>query len=173
MRSRPERSLRTRPARSSARRCLVTACRDTLDPSVSRTIDCGPPSQSRTTICRRVASPSAANSGAASASRIAAALRRRLDALPPITLPPSSPAPDLARLLFEVFADELRLFLPAALVGRERLGASLERDPVEARLDDAQQGSTRVIAQLEDDAGSGLARVVDSGLHRIRVPAKA
>src|SRR5436305_1303720 len=60
MLSRPRALLRTRPASSITRRCLVTACRVIGSPPASLEIDSGPPSQRRETRRRRVSSPSAA-----------------------------------------------------------------------------------------------------------------
>jgi hypothetical protein len=56
---------------------LVIAWRETLDPSVRRTIDSGPASHSRATMCKRVSSPSAENMGAASEAPAEAEARDR------------------------------------------------------------------------------------------------
>src|SRR6266516_1925684 len=63
-RSRPRRAWRTSPTSPSAWRWRVIACRVTPVPSLRRVIDSGPPAR-RPSRRSRVASPSAANSGAA------------------------------------------------------------------------------------------------------------
>src|SRR5690242_3878849 len=55
---------RTRPARCSTCRCLVTACRVIARPDVNSEMDRGPRSESRATNARRVGSPKAAKTGA-------------------------------------------------------------------------------------------------------------
>ena len=62
-RSRPAATLRARPAPASTRRCLVTACRVTSVPSVSRAIERGPSAPSRATRRRRVRSPERGEDG--------------------------------------------------------------------------------------------------------------
>src|SRR5205807_329211 len=58
--SRPCHALRTRPASSRTRRCLVIACRVTRAPCVSPAIESRPRSPRRLTMRSRVSSPSAA-----------------------------------------------------------------------------------------------------------------
>src|SRR5665213_2837177 len=60
----------------SAVRCLLTAWRVTLAPSLRRAIDSGPSAPRRATRPRRVGSPSAANTGAARAGAGPAVLAR-------------------------------------------------------------------------------------------------
>jgi hypothetical protein len=55
------------------------AWRETEAPSVRLEIEAGPPSESRPTIRSRVGSPSAANTGALSASRASADRRALMD----------------------------------------------------------------------------------------------
>lgn len=86
IRWRPSRLLRTSPACASACRCLVIAWRETFAPSVRRTIGWGPLAHSRATRFNRVSSPSAANTGAASASFGAAEGRDRDMASKPLSL---------------------------------------------------------------------------------------
>src|SRR2546427_382909 len=64
-RSRPRRAWRTSPTSPSAWRWRVIACRVTPVPSLRRVIDSGPPADRRPSRRSRVASPNAANSGAA------------------------------------------------------------------------------------------------------------
>src|SRR5438034_299710 len=111
--SRPRRSPATKPASASTRRCLVMACRETADFTLIRAIDSGPLVDSRISSCSRVASPSAANSGAASCARRAAS--------------------------GDMGGDVAELFGPAALVHAERLVLAFRRQLVEAGLDDGQQ----------------------------------
>src|SRR6266550_2244061 len=63
--SRPRRALCTSPTRPRAWRWRVIACRVTPVPSLRRVIDSGPPADRRPSRRSLVASPSAANSGAA------------------------------------------------------------------------------------------------------------
>src|SRR5262249_56648334 len=98
------------------RRCFVTACRVTSVPAVSRVIESGPSALSRATRRRRVSSPRAAKSGAASASAVA-----RLPAL----------------ALAKVLRDVPDLAGPALRVHPVGLRAPSHRDAVEARFDDA------------------------------------
>src|SRR6266700_1882135 len=106
-----------RPAPASTSRCLVTAWRDTRDLAPRRAIEPGPSVDRRNRRPRRVSSPSAANSGAASRTAVAA----------------SGVTSDL-----DMFAHVLELFLPAAFVHAERLGAAVRGHAVEAGLDDMQ-----------------------------------
>src|SRR5260370_21660450 len=64
MLSRPRRTSETSPAEASTFRCLVTACRVTGDPAVSRVIERGPSELSLATNASLVSSPSAAKIGA-------------------------------------------------------------------------------------------------------------
>src|SRR5262245_7858380 len=107
--SRPRRVLRTRPASASTRRCLVIAWRDTADFALSCVIDPGPPDDNRRISPRRVSSPRAAKSGAASRTG------------------------DLAEALgLDMAANVLHLLSPALLVHAEGFGATSERHTVEA-----------------------------------------
>src|SRR5205823_4048935 len=98
---------------------------------------------------RRVGSPSAAKTGAASASLRTATLRPR----------------DIAR-------DVLGLLGPPLLVHAERLTAARERNAVEPRLDDGELGRAVLLFQAEFDERRGLGRIVDLRINRVRVPAK-
>src|SRR6476659_7595149 len=117
MRSRPCRVARTRPTSPMARRCLVTACRVTPDPSLKFEIESGPSALRRATSFTRVASPSAAKIGAASASLSAAELRPR-----------------------DIALDVLDLAGPAVVVHAERFGAARQRNLVESGLGDGERG---------------------------------
>src|SRR5262245_27837935 len=150
MRSRPARLWTTRPAPASACRCLVTAWRVTPLPSLSRVIDSGPSTQSRATSASRVGSPSAANTGALSASFAATALR----------------------LLRDIALDVLHLLLPPALVHAEGFRATGERDAIEARLDDAEHRAAGLLFELELDERRRLRRVIDVRFDGARMPAE-
>src|SRR5262249_46503260 len=158
MRSRPSRWLCTSPAAASAWRCLVTACRVIRVPLVSLVIERGPASPSRVTMRSRVASPSAAKTGASSSSLTA----RDRD----IT---SSHRGGVGHLT-EILVDELRLNPPALRVGIEGFGAAVERNLIEARLRDRQHRAPRSLFELEDNECRRLLRVVDVRIDRIGMP---
>src|SRR5579872_6074190 len=85
---------------------------------------------------RRVESPIAANTGAASVEPEAIAL--------------------LAR---DIALDVFRLLGPAAVVAQEGVRAPVDRDAVEARFDDSQDGAPVRIFQTELDKGHRLSGV--------------
>src|SRR3954447_24314001 len=139
------------PASARARRCLVMAWRVTSVPSLKRTIESGPSLHKRETSLRRVSSPSAANSGAASLSFSA-----------------ELPLADMA-------ADILELRRPAGVVVAEGLGAAFGRQAREARFDDGEQRTSpaRRFFQAELDqrhrfCGVVLVRVDGVGAPAIR-----
>src|ERR1700733_8508418 len=101
--------LRTIPAFSSTRRCLVIAWRVTFEPSASCEIDRRSPAQSLASSDNLVSSPRAAKTGAC--ARCAAT---RLPALPDMAL------------------DVLHLLGPAPIVHAEGFRAPAARDLVEA-----------------------------------------
>src|SRR5262245_34232431 len=146
--SRPRRLPRTRPALDSTSRCFLTAWRETGDRSLRREIDSGPLEASRTRSRRRVSSPSAANSGAAS-----------------LTCPVVGLAGDMA-------PDVLHLDRPAFGVHAERLVAATCGQPVEAGLDDGELRAFRRLLEPELDERRRLLRVVDLDVDRGRVPAE-
>src|SRR5262249_45437388 len=122
-------------------------CRVPAEPAVSRVIDSGPPAESRATSPRRVASPSAANTEAASGAGRACAL------------------------VLDIPADVLRLHAPPHVVHPVRLGTARDRDTLEAGLDDRQQCSALGVREAELDQRGGLTRVVDGRVDCIRPPA--
>src|SRR6266446_10657410 len=154
--SRPTRAPRTRPAPASTCRCFVTAWRVTPAPAVRRAIDIGPPVHSRATRPRRVWSPSAAKTGAAPAS--SAAWGRS---------PPSS---SLARRR-DILLARLHLKGPALPVHSICLGPARQRDLIEPGLYHGEHGAAGSVRELKDHEGGGLDRIVDAGLHGVRVPA--
>src|SRR6266700_6515543 len=119
-----------RPAPASTSRCLVTAWRDTRALAPRRAIEPGPSVDRRNKRARRVSSPSAANSGAASRTAAGA----------------SGATSDL-----DMFAHVVELFLPAAFVHAERLVASVRRDELEAGLDDVQARAAALFLQAKLD----------------------
>src|SRR6516162_3010574 len=152
--SRPLRTLRTTPAPSNTRRCLVTAWRVSSVPRVRREIDCGLPSLSLASTDSRVSSPSAANTDA----RVFSA---------PARAPPEDA---LSRGLLDMPFDVLHLHSPAAFIHPERLVAAFRRDLVEARFDNLQQGSGRGLFERELDQGRRLPGVVLALIDRVRMP---
>src|SRR4051812_23652711 len=124
------------------------AWRDTSDFALSCVIDPGPPDESLTIRRKRVSSPRAAKSGAASRTRGAA-----------------------ATLLLDILADVLDLRRPPAAVHLERLRAAPLGDLVESGLDDGELRAIRGILEVELDERGGLLRIVDVGIHCARVPA--
>src|SRR5580765_1668565 len=143
--SRPSLVSRTRPTFPSACRCRVIAWRVIPLPSLKRVIESGPSVDRRRTRLSRVASPSAANTGAA------------WRAAPPRL-------PDITRQL-------LGLASPSRLVHPERFSPSRAGEPVEAGLSDRHRGTTRRLFQPEFDQGGRLRRVIDLGIHRVGMPA--
>src|SRR5438876_6428745 len=131
-RSRPRRAWRTSPTSPSAWRWRVTACRVTPVPSLRRVIESGPPAR-RPSRPSRVASPNAANSGTASGSRRAAALRLRDIPLEVLDLPG-----------------------PPVVVHAERLGTTGQRDAIESGLDDRERGAALCVLEMELDQRRGL-----------------
>src|SRR6185312_10752639 len=117
-RSRPWRKSCTRPASASTCKCLVTAWRVMVVPAVSCAIDSAPPAHSATTSRSRVASPSAANTGALADN--AAALRRERS------------------VRGDIFLDVAHLHGPATGVGAQCGVAARGRQPVEAGLGESQ-----------------------------------
>jgi hypothetical protein len=102
----------TIPALSNTRRCLVIACRVSLEPCVSREIEYGRRSQSLATNDKRVASPKAANTSAC-VGRFAA---------------------KLLWLLRDIVLDVLHLFSPAAIVSAECFKPAIIGKLIEAGL---------------------------------------
>src|SRR5437870_10450588 len=143
--------LRTSPAFSMTRRCLVIAWRVMAKPAVSCAIDMGPSRHSRTTRRSRVPSPSAANTGADAASFAFVLERRRLR---------------------KVLLDERHHDRPALLVRRERLRAAFQRDAIEARFADGQHDAAGDLLEDELDQGGRLGRIVHTALDRERMPAE-
>src|SRR5262249_40343291 len=152
--SRPLRTLRTTPAPSNTRRCLVTAWRVRSVPSVRREIDCGSPALSRASTDSRVASPSAANTNARAFSALARA----------------PPEDALSRRLPDMLFDILHLHSPAGVVHAQCLVAAFCRDSVEARFDHAQQGPGRGLLQRKLDQCRLLAGIVVALVLRVGMP---
>src|SRR5208282_5077540 len=113
--------LRTIPTRSSTRRCLVMACRVSVDPLVSCEMEQGCPSMSFATKASRVSSPSAANTSAWVFCLVDLLLRR----------------------LCDIFLDVLHLLGPAALVPSERFEAAVAGEFVKAGLRNHKQRTCR------------------------------
>src|ERR1044071_2279341 len=128
-------------------RCFVMACRVTPVPSLSCVIDSGPLAHSLATNVRRVVSPRAAKTGAASLN-LAAELRPR-------------------DMTFDVF----ELLRPAALVPFESVGAALQRNASKARFDDCKQSAFRLVFQPELDQRHRFLRVILVGINGMRMPA--
>src|SRR5262249_2349310 len=145
--SRPARTLRTTPAASSTRRCLVTAWRVNRVPAVRRTIDCGVPRLSRSRTESRVASPSAANISARAFNAVET----------------------LARMN-KMFRDIGHLDSPAALVHAERFIAPMGGQFAEARFHDPQQRPCPDRLERELDKRRRLAGIILAGVHRIGMP---
>src|SRR5690606_16534457 len=156
--SRPSRRLRTTPASSSTRRCLLIAWRLRALSRPSSVIERCARSPSLPTSDRRVGAPSAANTTAAAGARRDQrdrALRRRawLDRA----------SPDMA-------LDVLHLLGPAAVVHAEGLVAAVRGDAVEAGFGHGQQGAVAVWLEAEFDQRRDLAGVVHARLNRVRMP---
>src|SRR5262249_59589556 len=100
-------------------------------------------------IARRVSSPSAAKANACA----------------------SRGDPRLCRLL-DMLRDVLHLLAPAAIVHAERLEPALFWNPVEAGLDDAQQGPGGVLLQRELDQCRRLGRVIPVRIDRVGMPSE-
>src|SRR5690348_14242775 len=148
MRSRPSRLLVTRPASESTSRCLVMAWRDTSKRLLRRVSEAGPLAQRLTIRPRRVASPSAAKSGAASLSFAAESASA-----------------------FDMALDVDELALPAALVHAEGLVAAPRRQLVEAGFHNLQPGAALRGLQPELHQGHGLLGVVAGRVHGAGMPA--
>src|SRR6266849_10746586 len=102
-------------------------------------MESGPSSHSRATSRRRVASPSAAKTGAAST---------RLASLPVRDIP----------------LNALQLRGPPAVVHPERFGATRCRETIEPRLHDREDRFAAHLVQLELDERRRLRRVVHAGV---------
>src|SRR6188768_140902 len=124
------------------------AWRVTSVPSLRRTIESGPSVLSRETSLRRVSSPRAANSGAASLS-FSAALR-----------------------LGDMALDVLQLFRPATGIVAEGFRAAFGGEAGETRFDDREPGAfgARVL-ELEFDERHRLGGVVMLRIDRVGAPA--
>lgn len=107
---RPWRTLRTTPAISNTRRCLVIACRVRVEPSVSCAIDCGSPPQSFRMRESLLSSPKAEKTEAC--ARCAAFMLLRF----------------LADMAFNVF----HLLRPPAVVPSKRFQAAVAGDVFKA-----------------------------------------
>src|ERR1700728_1438007 len=123
--SRPARTLCTRPARCSTRRCLVIACRVSREPTVNCEIAAGSPAQAFATSASLVSSASAANSTACAGRRACARLR----------------------LLRDIVLDVLHLLCPAAVVTAHRITAPFGGDLFESRLGNHKQRASRGLLQ--------------------------
>src|SRR5688572_6197844 len=108
-------------------------------------MDCGRPRLSLPSTERRVASPRAAKTDALASS-------------------------GSVRRLFDMPRDVLDLLAPAALIHAESFATTLGRDLVEARFDDAQQGSAGDALQRELDERRRLAGIILIRFDRVRVP---
>src|SRR6186713_486052 len=124
------------PARSSTRRCFVTPCRVRSRPSASWAIERGWPSTRRPTSFNRVASPSAAKTGAGFfGARTALGL--------------------------DILSDVLGLDVPSLRVRAQRVNAALVvGNVVESRLRDYELRPALRRLQLELDAGFRRTREV-------------
>src|ERR1035438_3156067 len=147
-RSRPLRTLRTIPTLSNTRRCLVIACRVSLEPRVSWEIEQGRPPQSFATSASRVSSPSAANTGA----RVCRLAAMRL------------------RLFCDMLLDVLHLLCPTAVVHAECFVATVAGDFVKARLREHKQGAACGLLQPEFDKGGRFLGIIYFGIDAIRMP---
>src|SRR5215469_9306871 len=147
--SRPMRTQRTTPASSRTRRCLVTACRVSLVPTVRREIDCGCPLVSLTSTDRRVSSPRAANTDARVFN-----------------------TPDRLWRLPDILCDVFQLSAPAALVHAKRLLAASAWQLVKPRLDDPQRRSFCRRLQGELNERRWLFAIILVGIHGVRVPSE-
>src|SRR6266508_1005138 len=165
----PTRAPRTRPAPASTCRCLVTAWRGTSAPAVSRAMDMGPPAQSWVTSPRRVSSPSAAKTGA-EPPRPPARLRPA-GAFAPAVFSTCLGRPAGLRRRGDIAFDRLHLKPPAFSVHPVRVRAARDGDPIEAGLHDGEHRAAGDLFELEDHPRGGFGRIVDTRLHRGRVPA--
>jgi len=66
--------------------------------------------------------------------------------------------------------DVLDLLAPTAVIHPERVEATLAWEPVETRLDDAQQGPRRDALQCELDERWRLTRIILVGINRVGMP---
>src|SRR5215469_102383 len=127
--SRPAWTLCTIPTLSKTRRCLVIACRVSLEPLVSCVIEQGCPPESFATKASRVSSPNAAKTGAC-----ALPLEARL-----------------LRCFCNISLDVLHLFCPAALIPAEGFKTNVAGDIVETRLREHKQRASCGLLQPEFD----------------------
>src|SRR6185369_3212619 len=127
--SRPSRELPAKPTFSSTWRCFVTACRVTWPPSVRRAIDIGQSTDKRATRRRRVWSPRAAKIKAVFFSP-----RRALG----------------LGCLADIALDRFHLRSPTLVVAAIRVKAASQRNSVETRFDDAEQGAVGGLLEFED-----------------------
>src|SRR5512142_199820 len=74
--------------------------------------------------------------------------------------------------LDKILGDRLQLSGPSLFVHLVGFCATRRRNSIEAGLHDGKHRSGRGILKLEHDEGHGLARVVQIGSHRIRMPAE-
>src|SRR5690349_8769835 len=109
-------------------------------------MESGPLVERRPMSRSRVGSARAANTGTASATFSAAALR------------------------LDMLREVLRLPVPALLVHPERLDAAAGRDAVEPGLDDGDRGAVLHFLEGELDEGHGFFGVVGLRVDRVRVP---
>src|SRR5215470_7508650 len=151
MLSRPWVALRTKPAFSITRRCLVMACRVIGNLAVSLEIESGPSPERRDTRRSRVSSPSAAKTAAESVR--------------------SGFAPAL-RSLGKVRLNQLDDDRPALVVRGKCLRTALERDAIEPRLADDQQDAVRCVLQHELDQRGRLFRVINVLIDGERMPSE-
>src|SRR5512134_44143 len=151
MRSRPRRVPCTSPACASTWRCFVTAWRVTPAPALNAEIEAGPPVQSRDTRRSRVASPSAANTGAECFSAVL--------------------APAALRRLVDMLLDVPHLLVPAAAILTEGLRALVGRNMLEAALDDGQHRAFGSLLERACHQRRRLVGVVLARLHGAGNPA--
>src|SRR5215469_8323828 len=131
--SRPAWTLCTIPTLSKTRRCLVIACRVSLEPCVNWEIEEGCPPESFTTKDNRVASPNAAKTGAC--------------ALPL--------AARLLRCFCNISLNVLHLFSPTTLIPAEGFKTKVAGDILETRLCEYKQRAGCSLLQPEFDKRGG------------------
>ena len=68
--------------------------------------------------------------------------------------------------------DVLHLLVPTTAVHAEYFQAARRRNAVETGFDEAKQGTPAGIFQLEHHQGGGFLRIVNRGIHCIRMPAE-
>src|SRR5262249_23541 len=130
--SRPAWALCTIPTLSKTRRCLVIACRVSLEPLVNCEMEQGCPPESLATKARRVSSPNAAKTGACALSL----------------------ADRLLRCFCDISLDVLHLFSPTALIAAKGFKTKVARNVVKTRLDEHNQGARCGLLELEFDKRS-------------------